>query len=172
MNLEFSSLYTLVPEPPSCLVYKLRCQVYEGFTQMPCFLMVHWFNTLHICTTYTTHTRTNKLTYRCKYLCHLLCTHSSYLYNIEWSNWNKKITLHSRFAMSLFLKNYWLADILDWIDKTKSFFIKHKKKTVESSVNEQNTHRKIILVLPWILHIKCFSMKISRHHFKGGVSLK
>lgn len=106
------------------------------------------------------------------YLCHLLCTHSSYLYNIEWSNWNKKITLHSRFAMSLFLKNYWLADILDWIDKTKSFFIKHKKKTVESSVNEQNTHRKIILVLPWILHIKCFSMKISRHHFKGGVSLK
>ena len=42
--------------------------------------------------------------------------------------------------MSLFLKNCWLAGILDWIDKTKSFFIKHKKNILKSSVNEQNTH--------------------------------
>ena len=72
---------------------------------------------------------------------HLLCSHSSYLYYIEWIiRWYQKITLQSS-PMSLLFKTYWLVEVtylLVWFNETK-FFPENAKNTDGYGVNKQNT---------------------------------
>ena len=86
MELHMPSLSTLVPEGPWCVFYSTRRQVYWGLAHIVVFYLLIFFNITHKHSN-TQHTQGgSRLThpYKYKYLNHLLCARSSYLYYIKW----------------------------------------------------------------------------------------
>ena len=84
MDLHMFSLGTLVPEGPSCALWKKSINFTEVWDIMWFFTgALIWYHTYK----HTTHSGAPRLTHLYNiYLQHLLCAHSSYLYYIKWSN--------------------------------------------------------------------------------------
>ena len=105
MDLHMLSLGTLVSEGPSCKFYATRRQVYWGLKHM----VFCWYSDLisqnhkHTKThtqRHTAHPRASRLTHPYKYLHHLFCAHSSYLYYTEWLiHWYQKFIFHNVFSL-------------------------------------------------------------------------
>ena len=103
MDLQMTSLGTLVPEGPSCVFYatNLGVLIHNVFF---CWYLI-WYHT-HTCTNTLTHKDTQRSlgpvdlhTHKNIYLHHLLCAHRSYLYYIEWIIlWCQKITFVNVFS--------------------------------------------------------------------------
>ena len=90
MDLHMSSLVTLVPEVPSCILCNKAPSLLRSDT---CgFLLVLWFDITH--TKHTQHTRgpVNLHTHINIYFNHLLCAHSSYLHYNKWLMHNSLIS--------------------------------------------------------------------------------
>ena len=85
MNLHMSSHGTLVPKGPWCVLYATRHQVYRGLTHNVIFC---WYSDLiSHAHKHAQHIQGQLLDWHIQtniYLHHLLCTHSSYPYYIEW----------------------------------------------------------------------------------------
>ena len=113
MNLHILSLGTLVPETPWCMFYATKHRAHSRAVDC--------------------HTHINI------YLHHLLCCHSSCLYNIEWIiQWYQKFTFHNVF----FFKNCSLVKVIHMLIrwyKTR-FFLWNTNNTDRNGVIKENTH--------------------------------
>ena len=143
MDLNLSSLGTLVPAAPCFVFYLLRHQIYWRFGTDD---MVFWFYNLLLHTQKNTHRahKDHRLTRRYKDILTPPVTCTQQLTALHWMN-NLLIRkcISQRSTLSFLFKNYSVLEVIYLLIrfiKENSSFLWNTKTTDKNGINEQNTY--------------------------------